>query len=62
MEKDIHEKDAEYLAESYKAACELAKEYDWEKINCVKDNQIRTIEDIHEEIFEIVKKEIETNE
>ena len=62
MEKDIHEKDAEYLAESYKAACELAKEYDWEEINCVNDNQIRTIEDIHEEIFEIVKKEIETHE
>lgn len=62
MEKDIHEKDTEYLNESYKAACELAKEYDWEEINCIKDNEIRTIDDIHEEIFNIVKKEIESNQ
>ena len=35
---------------------ELAKEYDWCEIKCIKDNEIRTIDDIHEEIFEEVRK------
>ena len=57
--KDIHESDQEYLIQSYYAAVELAKEYDWEEINCVdNDGKIRTIDDIHEEIFNIVKEEI----
>ena len=58
--KDIHESDPEHLIHSYNAACDLAKEYDWEEIKCVdNDGNIRTIDDIHEEIFSIVKKEIE---
>lgn len=62
QEKDIHEKEIAYLEESYNAACELAKEYDWTEINCIKDNEIRSIDDIHEEIFEIIKKEIDKEE
>ena len=62
QEKDIHEKETSYLEESYNAACELAKEYDWTEINCIKDNEIRSIDDIHEEIFEIIKKEIDKEE
>ena len=50
-EKDIHEKDIQYLTDAYNAACEVAKEYNWEEIKCVKDDKIRTIEDIHEEIY-----------
>lgn len=57
--KDIHESDQNHIIQSYNNACELAKEYDWEEIHCVdKDGNIRTIEDIHEEIFNIVKEEI----
>lgn len=57
--KDIHERDEKHLIDSYNAACELAKEYKWEEIKCVKDDKIRTREDIHEEIFEIVSKELQ---
>ena len=59
MEKDIHEKDTEYMNDSYNVAVELSKEYNWTEIKCIKDGEIRTIDDIHEEIFEIIKKEIE---
>lgn len=52
--KDIHERNKEYLRESYEAACELAKEYDWSEIDCVKDGMIRKREDIADEIFKIV--------
>ena len=55
-QKDIHEKDPIYLKEAYDAACELAKQYNWYEIKCVKDGEIRTIQDINDEIFEEVKK------
>lgn len=53
--KDIHESNKAYLQESYEAACELSIEYNWEKIKCVRDGEVRTREDIAEEIFNIVK-------
>lgn len=57
-QKDIHESDISHLKDSYNAACELAKDYKWYEINCIKDENIRTIEDIHEEIFIEIKKHI----
>ena len=56
--KDIHEANKEHLLDSYNAACQVAKEYNWYEIKCVKDNKIRTIEDIHEEIYNEIKKHI----
>ena len=57
-QKDIHESDREHLLDAYKAACDVAKDYHWYEVQCVKEKQIRTIEDIHEEIYEEVKKHI----
>ena len=56
--KDIHEANKEHLIDSYNAACSVAKEYNWYEIKCVKDDKIRTIEDIHEEIYNEIKKHI----
>ena len=56
--KDIHETNKEHLIDSYNAACSVAKEYNWYEIKCVKDDKIRTIEDIHEEIYNEIKKHI----
>lgn len=53
-QKDIHERNKEYLKESYDNACFVAEKYSWQKISCVKDEKIRTIEEINEEIFNIV--------
>lgn len=57
--KDIHERDAKHLEDSYNAACSLVNKYDWNEIKCVKDDVIRTREDIHNEIYNIVCKEIQ---
>ena len=54
-EKDIHERNKEYLKESYDNACFVAEKYNWERISCVNCGKIRTIEDINEEVFELVK-------
>ncbi|MBQ3491313.1 MAG: deoxynucleoside kinase [Oscillospiraceae bacterium] len=48
---DIHEKNMQYLATCRATGRAAAAYYGWTVINCVKDGQMRTIEDIHEEIY-----------
>lgn len=55
QKKDIHESNEEYLKEIYKASCDLAEKYNWHRIECVKNDSIRTIDDIHNEIFDTLK-------
>ena len=57
--KDIHESSVEHLNSAYKAACELVPKYHWNEIKCAPDGVIRTREDVHEEIYSIVKKELQ---
>ena len=54
--KDIHERDASHLQDSYNAACSLVEKYDWYEVKCIRNGEIRTIDDIHEEIYNEVKK------
>ncbi len=54
--KAIHDSNPEYLKESYKAACSLVDKFDWHEVKCVdKEDNIRTIEDIHNEIFDCIR-------
>jgi dTMP kinase len=53
--KDIHERNFEYMNNSYNNAKAVAEKYSWEKVNCIKDNNIRSIEDIAEEIYNRTK-------
>lgn len=57
-EKDIHERDKNHLLDSYNEACKLVEKYDWYEVKCVRDEEIRSIEEIHEEIFQEIKKHI----
>jgi dTMP kinase len=57
-QKDIHERDKSHLIDSYNAACSLVDKYDWYEVKCIKDNEIRTIDDIHDEIYNEFKKYI----
>lgn len=55
--KDIVEGDIEYLTNSRNSANWLAKTQKYyKKIDCAKGSSIRTREDIHEEIYDKVKK------
>ena len=56
--KDIHERDKSHITDSYNAACSLVDKYNWYEVKCVKEDRIRTIEDIHEEIYQEIKKYI----
>lgn len=55
-EKDIHERNTGYLERSYKNACYIADKFNWNRILCVKENKIRPIEDINNELYNEVKK------
>ncbi|MBR5542658.1 MAG: thymidylate kinase [Oscillospiraceae bacterium] len=54
--EDLHERDKEYLKGCYESACSLAERYSWERISCVENDRIKTIEEMHEEISEKVFK------
>jgi dTMP kinase len=53
-DKDIHERNKEYLIHSYNNALYIAKKYAWNKISCVQDDRLKTIEEIHKEIYDKV--------
>ena len=48
---DIHEQDLAYLATCRRTGKAAAKFYNWTVIDCVRDGSMRSIEDIHEEIY-----------
>ncbi len=60
--KDIHESDIQYLEKSYNNSLHIADKYGWNKINCVENDELRSIESIHEEIYKIVVDMIESME
>ena len=53
---DDTEKDQDYLRRSIDSYIELSELYGWDKIDCVKDNSIRPIEEINEEILKLILK------
>ena len=52
---DEHEKDDKFSKKSIDTYLELTNLYNWNKIECVKDNNLRSIEDINKEIMKIIK-------
>lgn len=54
--EDIHEKDTAYLEQCYMTASALTDRFQWKRISCVKNEKLRTIEDIAGEILNDVLK------
>lgn len=55
--KDIHEKDLQYQKDVANAYLYLSKRYlHWKVINCASNGKMRTPEDIHQEIIELVQR------
>ena len=48
---DIHEKDLNYLATCRETGRAAASYYGWTVVECVRDGKMRSIEEIHEEIY-----------
>lgn len=61
QKRDIHERDEKHIEDAYNAACYVANKYGWHTIECIKDGKLRSIDDIHEEIYREVKKDLQKN-
>ena len=57
--QDIIEKDKDHLIHAYENGKYVANKYNWTTISCVNDLELRTIEDIHEDIYNAIKEDIE---
>lgn len=56
LENDIHERNTDYMKRIYENAMFLADYLDWDKIDCSRMDQMRSIEEIHEEVYQKIKK------
>lgn len=59
MDEDIHELDKEYLRKVHDAYADFAARYGWKVVTCGGEGNPRTIEDIHEDVFSIVRRIVE---
>lgn len=51
---DENEKNDEHLKNAEQTYLELVGLYNWKYVNCIKDNNLRSIEDINQEIMNII--------
>ncbi len=56
ISNDIHERSLDFMKKVYTNAMFLSDYLNWDRINCSSNNQMRKIEDIHEEVKQKVKK------
>ena len=55
-QKDIHEKDSAYLHRCHAAYSAVADKYGWARVQCSEAGEVRSIEDIHQDVYNVVKK------
>lgn len=53
---DEHEKDSEHLKQAERSYMELAKRYNFKTIECTFDDEVRSIENINDELYDYIKK------
>ncbi|MBR4702415.1 MAG: thymidylate kinase [Oscillospiraceae bacterium] len=54
--RDIHERDREYLARCQKAAAYCAEKLGWRVVECCRDGEMRSIEEIQQELLPLVRE------
>lgn len=52
--KDIHESNVNYLSHSQEAADYCVQKLGWHKVECFKDGCMRSIQEIHENVMELI--------
>lgn len=58
VKNDIHESDLAFMKRVSDTSIDIAKKFNWCFIECANNNEMRSAEDIHEDIYKLVKKRI----
>lgn len=58
VSRDIHEANEQYLKKSYNNANQIASIYNWHKVMCISNSSLKTVEEIHEEVYKLVIVEL----
>lgn len=58
IENDIHESDLKFMQLVSDTSIYIAKKYNWSFIDCTNGDNMRSIEDIHEDIYKLVCEKI----
>ena len=53
---DIHESNLDFMKKVYESAMFIADYLSWDKVQCNDGNKMREIDDIHEEVYSLVKR------
>lgn len=56
IENDIHERDLDFMRKVYNSAMFIADYLSWDKVQCNDDNKMREKNDIHKEVYSLVKR------
>lgn len=54
-DRDVHEDDAEFQRQVLENYRRLAREEDWHVIDCAADGELRTVEEIHADVWDAVE-------
>ena len=55
VENDIHERNLDFMKKVYEGSMFIADYLSWDKIKCNDGDKMRSVEDIHEDIYKLVK-------
>lgn len=58
IRNDIHERDLEFMKKVSDTSIYIAKKYNWDFIECTDGDSMRSIEEIHKDIYKLIKKKI----
>ena len=58
VKNDIHEKDYYFMKKVSDISIDIAKMFNWDFIECSEGNKMRSQEEIHEDVYKLVKKKI----
>jgi dTMP kinase len=54
--KDIHENNRDYMKKSHDNACYVANKYSWKEVMCVRDGELKTIDEIGREVLGVCEE------
>ena len=58
IKNDIHERNLDFMKKVYDNAMFISDYLSWDKIDCSNNNEFRNIEEIHNEIYNLVKEKM----